>query len=395
MSSASPHASIGNAHDVKVTLRIAFVVHMYNRHKGHSRYVAELAERYSRQGHEVHVFCSVVEEPRPPGIHFHHVPSWRWKALTLILTFILPATLLVRGNFDVIHAQGLSGLRQHVTTAHECVAARLRASSRYIGKLSFGQHLARFLVVPLEWFTYRPIVSRHVIAISDANRKDLEHFYHRTRDVTVIPHGIDLAYFSPDKRTALSRPVRQELGLSENDLVALYVGELKKGCAPAIRALARIAGIHLLIVSPSDRGPYEKLAGELGVETRVHFAPETQDVARYYAAADVFVFPTCFEPFGMVISEAMAMALPVVTSACAGAATLIQHQENGWLLQDPWSADEIAQALKQFVEDPDLRARVGQAARRTAERYTWDRVAADTFTVYQKSIASRQASRRA
>ena len=100
-------------------LRIAFVVHDYNRHIGHSRYVAELASRFKRD-HEVHVFANTFDEPDPVGITYHHVPAWCASALASILSFVLPATAMVRGRFDIVHAQGLCGLRHNVATAHVC-----------------------------------------------------------------------------------------------------------------------------------------------------------------------------------------------------------------------------------------------------------------------------------
>src|SRR5580704_93891 len=98
-------------------LRIALVVHEYNRWMGHSRYVAELASRFKRD-HEVHVFANSFEEPDPTGITFHRIPIWKPNALASIISFILPATVLVRGPFDVVHSQGLCGLRQNVVTVH-------------------------------------------------------------------------------------------------------------------------------------------------------------------------------------------------------------------------------------------------------------------------------------
>jgi UDP-glucose:(heptosyl)LPS alpha-1,3-glucosyltransferase len=371
-------------------LRIAYVVHEYNRRKGHSRYVAELAERFAGCGHDVHVFAAAVDEPRPPGIHFHHVPAWRRRALTTILSFVLPATLLVRGRFDVIHAQGLCGLRQHVTTAHMCQAAWLDASRRVHGRLGWGQRLARVLVVPLERLTYLPALSSQVIAISEANRRDLAHFYRRTRDVTVIPHGIDLDRFHPGRRAAHRGPVRHALGVADDQVVALYVGDLKKGAEPALHALARTPTASLVVVSPTSPGRWDALARQLGVESHVHFCLETREVEQYYAAADLLLFPTFHDAFGLVITEAMGAGLPVITSASAGAAALIDHGRDGWLLRHPWDVDEVAAALGRLVEDAGLRDRMGAAARRTAERYTWDRVADETMAVYRRSVAARR-----
>ena len=117
---------------------------------------------------------------------------------------------------------------------------------------------------------------------------------------------------------------------------------------------------------------------------RVSFRPFSKQIERFFAAADVFVFPTFFDAYGMVISEAMASGLPVITSRAAGAAELIEHGESGWLTADPWDPDQIAEGLRTLAADPGLRQRMGAAARSKIEAYTWDRVAEQTMAVYRE-----------
>ena len=132
-------------------LRIAMVVHDYNRHAGHSRYVAELATRF-KQEHDVHIFASTFEEADPAGLTFHKIPAIRWSQLAKVLSFILPATLLVRGKFDVIHSQGLCGLRHDVATMHFCVPAWYDAAiaARPGGKVDWKGRIVRWFVTPWE-----------------------------------------------------------------------------------------------------------------------------------------------------------------------------------------------------------------------------------------------------
>src|SRR5436305_10347716 len=100
-------------------MRIAFIVHDLNRSWGHSRYVAELAERFCRD-HEVHVFANTfAPDPALAGVTLHHIPAWRSNAFTTILSFLVPATLQRLRGFDIVHSQGLCGLRQNVITAHQ------------------------------------------------------------------------------------------------------------------------------------------------------------------------------------------------------------------------------------------------------------------------------------
>ena len=115
---------------------MAFIVHDYHRHGGHARYVAELASRFKKE-HEVHVFASVWEEPDPDGITFHRVPSWRISALASILTFALPATWMIGKSFDIIHAQGFTGFKQNVITAHMVQRGWFQAMSGFLGRIPF------------------------------------------------------------------------------------------------------------------------------------------------------------------------------------------------------------------------------------------------------------------
>jgi UDP-glucose:(heptosyl)LPS alpha-1,3-glucosyltransferase len=368
-------------------LRIAFVVHDYHRHGGHARYTAELAGRFKRD-HEVHVFANTFDDPDPAGITYHHVPAWRRSALTTVLSFVLPGTALVRGPFDIVHAQGLCGLRHNVATAHICQSAWYEALERSAGRLTWKQRAFRALVVPLERWALAQRSTRRVIAISNRVRDDLARFYRRTNGVTVIYHGIDLDTFRPGHPAR--EAVRAELGLTPGDCVALFVGHLQKGAAAAIRAARQVPGLRLVLVSSSDPAPEREVARAEGVADRVAFHPPTRQIDRLYAAADVFVFPTQYDAFGMVISEAMATGLPVVTSREAGAAELITHGVDGWLTDDPWAVEQIAGGLRALAADPERRARMGRAARATIEAHTWDRVAAETMAVYREVAAERE-----
>jgi UDP-glucose:(heptosyl)LPS alpha-1,3-glucosyltransferase len=372
--------------DADRRLKIAFVVHDYNRHMGHSRYVAELATRF-KSDHEVHVFANTFEEPDPAGITYHHVPAWRAKELTSVLSFVLPATALVRGGFDIVHAQGLCGLRHNVATAHFCQTGWYTALARARGSLTWRHLLSRALITPLERLALAKPSTRRVIAISELVRRDLAEFFGRADGVRVIYHGVDLERFHPRNRRAWRDRLRSEWGATPDQRLALFVGNLQKGAAAAIRAVARVPGVRLVLVTGSNTDADRAVARAEGVADRVVFHPFSKHVERSYAAADVFIFPTVYEPYGMVISEAMASGLPVITSRSAGVAELIDHGESGWLIADPWDPDQIAEGLRSLAADHGLRQRMGSAARSRIEPYTWDRAAEQTLAVYREAVA--------
>jgi UDP-glucose:(heptosyl)LPS alpha-1,3-glucosyltransferase len=370
-------------------LRIAFVVHDYNRHGGHSRYVAELARRY-RHEHDVHVFTNTVDDPDPAGITFHHVRAWRANALASILSFVLPGTLAVRGRFDVVHAQGLCGLRHTLATAHFCQPAWYAALAGQGVKLNWRQQLSRRLIAGLEWKALCQPQTRRVIAVSQLVQRNLAEFYGRTTGVEVVYHGTDVERFHPANRDRHRAAVRAAVGVSSDAILALYVGDLKKGAAVAVRAVARSPGVTLLIVSGSDVSAVRQLAGELGVGERVIFHPPTKQVEAVFAAADVFLFPTVYDSFGLVVTEAMATGLPVITSAAAGAAELITPGVDGFVTERPWDDVAVAAHLADLRDSLTLRERVGAAARRRVEPLTWDRTAGQTLAVYRQAAEERR-----
>lgn len=370
-------------------LRIAFVVHDYNRHGGHSRYVAELARRF-RGNHDVHVFTNTMDDLDTEGITFHHVPAWRANALTTVVSFILPATFLVRGRFDIIHAQGLCGLRQNVMTAHICQPSWFEAAERNTGRPGWRKWIFRALIRRADWLAMRPGAAKRFIAPSAAVKRDLQKHYRLNEQIRVIHHGTDIEQFHPRNRLKWRTKIRSELGLTDADCVALYIGDLQKALPAALRGIARAPGVKLVVVSKSSHAQYQPLIISEGVADRVLFVPGTSDIARYYAIADFFLFPTYYDAFGLVVTEAMATGLPVIVSRAAGASELIVHGENGWLTDNGWDADKLGQDIRQLATDTPLRERMGAAARATIESFTWDRVAIETMAVYREVLVARR-----
>lgn len=369
-------------------MKIAFAVHDYRRREGHSRYVVELATRFAK-AHEVHVFANEIESETSSGIQFHHVPAWRPNALTSILSFAIMGTLQVRGKFDIIHNQGLCGLRGNVFTAHICNRAWHRALREAAGTLSFREWLSGTTLSALEHVFYRFAGKRHIIAVSQRIAGDLQRCYGLTAPTSVIYHGVDLTAFRPARENPIRARVRAECALNEQDTAFLFVGDMRKGGRQCLQALANVPAAKLLFVSRSDETPYRALASELGVESRVRFLGTSREVEKYYAASDALVLPTHYDSFAMVVTEAMASALPVIVSRAAGAAELIQPGVNGLLLDHFKDSAALAAKMRMLSEDRALAQRLGAAGRETVQNHSWDAVAAKTMAVYEEVLAER------
>jgi UDP-glucose:(heptosyl)LPS alpha-1,3-glucosyltransferase len=130
-------------------------------------------------------------------------------------------------------------------------------------------------------------------------------------------------------------------------------------------------------------GPrYEQLARTLGVADCVEFVGETDDIAKIYADDDVFCLPTFYDPCPLVMLEALACGLPVVTTRFNGAGELITPGQEGFIIEDPRDVPALADALIKLFDAP-TRARMAAAARALAERHTSERNFEEILAVFR------------
>jgi len=151
--------------------------------------------------------------------------------------------------------------------------------------------------------------------------------------------------------------------------------------------------VHILIAGEDLRDSFRECAKQLGVLERCHFELPRPDVLDFYAAADLYVSPSREDSFGLPVAEAMACGLPVITSAFAGVADLIQSGVNGFVLRDPRDQQELARLLDELFRDPERRQRVGEAAATNALEWDWDRNAAAVWQLLQDAAGRKHETR--
>jgi glycosyltransferase involved in cell wall biosynthesis len=209
----------------------------------------------------------------------------------------------------------------------------------------------------------------------------------RGRELTVIPSAVDLERFRPG--IDASR-LRTDLRL-DGKRIAVFTGRLvpHKGVDVILQALVRLpADVGLVIIGSGPRlRSLVGLARRLGVDDRVRFCPAVSDenLPRYLALADVFVFPSQnrLEGFGLAVAEAMAVGLPVVIADMPGVREVIEPGREG-LLAEPLIASDLADKLRTLLDDPDLAKRMGRAGRERAEaRYGLSTVARSLVSLYE------------
>ena len=358
-------------------MRVALVVHHVRPTGGQDRYALELARRLAGQC-DLDLVTIRAEGDLPSGARIRTVSVPDRPLLVTAPLFVRAARSLLRGErYDVVHTVGGAYPGASVITAQFCHAAwrEVNRSPSLYERLVSRQAIAH------EREAYRHPSLRALIAVSQRTADEVQrHYGPLAVPVTVIPNAVDATRFAP--RPA-PRPARGPPPLPP---VLLFVGAYaRKGLDTAIRALARLRtpGVRLVAVGDGPRAPYRRLAEELGVTARVRLEPRTPNVEAWFGQADAFVFPTRYEPFGMVLVEAMASGLPVVTSAVAGAAELVRDGESGRIVPDAEDAGGFAAALDRILEDPARRAAMGRAARDAVLGLTWDMVAERTLAVYR------------
>ncbi len=228
---------------------------------------------------------------------------------------------------------------------------------------------------------YRPLLRRvlaradAIIVSSPAYARSSSELQAVARDVHPIPLGIELAPFLHVDR-ARAATIRERVWGREADVpLALFVGRLRyyKGLDVLLHALVQVPELHLWVIGTGPMGkPWRQLARRLGLDRRVVFlgnVPEA-DLPLYYAAADLFVLPSTSraEAFGLVLVEAMASGLPVISTELGTGTSFVNvHGETGWVVP-PGAPGALAEALNFLFSHPAERARMGRSARERARK---------------------------
>ena len=379
-------------------LRIGMALDNINRYGGLTRSAWEICQRIAEH-HDV-IFLTTeaqltytekfaVKLLRVPKIPYVKKIVFAWK----VSRQKKPVKL------DLLNVQGTSGLWQDVVTAQSVHKKWFFWSLARTPKFSKAWWLkilnpVHYVTIAIEEFQYRPSSKSHVIAISHNVKNDLVAYFgiHPSR-VDVVHHGVNVEEFVPSLRATGRRKMRDELGLSDDRLVIIFAAHefRRKGLGVLLSALAKMK-VHqalLVVVGMGDPTEFTSQIVDLGLEKRVTFFGRQTNIADWYAMSDIFAFPTSYEAFGMVITEAMAAGLPVIVPKDAGAAELVTHDVDGMLL-DRWDDQETLTKYLDLLSDPQHRERIGKSARLRAESWTWDDSARKTLEVYEKILARQK-----
>jgi glycosyltransferase involved in cell wall biosynthesis len=232
----------------------------------------------------------------------------------------------------------------------------------------------------------------YVISTSPQEAEDLRQLISQHGRIKVIPCGINTEHFG-----SISKEVaRQQLGIASDSQIVLYVGRFdpRKGVETLVKACANLSDsfqLYLVGGSREDGADFqeqlriEALVNELGLEAVTVFTGRISQalLPAYYAAGDICVVPSYYEPFGLVAIEAMAAGTPVIASNVGGLQHTVVHGETG-LLVPPRDSTALAIAIHDLLKNPTLKESYGNAAQNWVQsRFSTQGVAAQVHELYQ------------
>jgi len=212
------------------------------------------------------------------------------------------------------------------------------------------------------------------------------------QNVEVWSRGVETDLFSPERR---SEALRQQLGVNEADILAVYVGRLakEKNLPVLLRVFEklqqRLPAVKLLLVGDGPiRNSIEKTKPE-GVICVGYKRGEA--LAEHFASADLFLFPSVTETFGNVVIEGLSCGVPVVGFRAGGVPHSVHHGENG-LLAEPEDEESFLSNAEKLCRDKELRRNMSEEARRYARTQNWDRIFEELFASYRQVLEESRTS---
>lgn len=372
---------------------------------GISKVVYDLSHKMVKEGNEVTVVTyrdgdNVKYYENDKGVEVYRVDNYMIRPnnfidwiMQLNFNMITKTNEIINknGKFDVIHAHdwlvaySAKSIKESyniplISTIHATESGRNSGihdeTQRYINDS--------------EWMlTYE---SSEVIVNSNYMKNEVQRLFGLPYDkINVIPNGVNLQLFS---NVNIDYDFRRQYAM-DNEKIILYVGRLvyEKGIQNLIAAMPKILDRYhdSKLIICGRGGMIDELREQvkyLGIENKVYFAGycDSKKMQKMYKCADVAVFPSTYEPFGIVAIESMLSGTPTIVSDVGGLNEIIEHGVTG-MKSYAGNANSIADSVLALLFDPKLCANISQnAIKKVKENYNWSKITDSTYYVYQLAI---------
>ena len=386
-------------------MRIAVLRKKYTFHGGAEGFSGSFIENLANAGEEIHIFAIKWQSGSAhKNIHFHKVPSITFNSFLRDLGFAAVSCHMLkrrRKDFDIIQTHDKTLYQDVYRAGDGCHIEWLKQRWKRTGlggRLSVVMNPYHWLILALE----RSILNGHkfqkIIAISEMVKRNITDNYKVSpADIEVIYNGVDLEKFHPANRGKFRTEIRRQYGVSDTDFVVLFMGSgfERKGVGYLMKAVESVKEpVTVMIVGKGKPPPLSPLTkgGQGGSIPRRHkiiFCGPQKDSYKYYAAADIFVFPTMYEPFGNVHLEALASGLPVITTKNSGASEIIKDGVQGFVVREPEDIKSIAEKIQFFIHNRESLAAMSNDARSRAEDFSFEKHIGRIRELYKSIIEKK------
>lgn len=378
---------------------------------GIARVVNDLSKRLIKDGHDVYVITykegNVPYYENDKGVHVYRVDNFMINANSFIdwtmqlnFNMISKAAEIINkeGKFDVIHAHDWL-VAYAAKTLKESFGIPLVSTihATEAGRNSGIHNIEQKYVNDTEWMlTYE---SSEVIVNSKFMKNDLQRLFGLPYEkINVVPNGINTTVYNGLER---DYDFRRKYAM-DNEKIILFMGRLvyEKGIQHLISAMPKILdGYHdAKLIIAGKGGMMDDLKAQvsaMGLGEKVYFTGylNAKQVSKMYKCADVSVFPSTYEPFGIVALEAMLAGVPTVVSDVGGLNEIVEHRVDG-MKSYAGNSNSLADSILELLLNPELCDKVTKKAKQKVKNeYNWAKIAQDTYFTYEKAICKTMAER--
>lgn len=335
-------------------MKLAFVLFKYFPYGGLQRDMLRIAIACQRLGYEIHIYTLSWQGDIPEGFRVHQLPARGIRNYVRYRNFInrwqqhlqtRPVDAVVGFNrmsgLDIYYAADPCFRQEHVENRPGLV--------RLLGRYRF--------FLQQEEAVFASASSTRVLMISALQLQYYQHFYHTpdTR-IRMLPPGISRDRVAPGNRDEIRTGLRQEFGLTDDQLLLLSVGSgfNMKGFDRGLLAVAALPlvlrqRVRLFIIGQDKQAPVQRLVKRLGVQDNVRFFPGRDDIPRFLQGADLLLHPARHENTGTVIVEAIVAGLPVLTTATCGYAFHVENAAAGRIVPSPFQQLVLNRMLQEML----------------------------------------------
>ncbi len=374
-------------------MKLALIKKRFSFYGGAERYLQTLIKNFKKAGHEIHVFTN--NWSKEEGVIFHKVNILSLGSFLSTITFNRNVKKAIKKKVrpECVISFERTTCQDIYRAGEGCHAEWLEIRSKtepFYKRLSFRINPLHISLLNLEKKLFSN--TRLIVANSKMVKEQImKHYAVPDERITIIYNGVDLERFTPENKNSSRDTLRKSLGISRDSKILLFVGSgfERKGLKTLIDSISLLkkGDLKVMVIGKGNARRYKTLAEKHGISEKIIFLKPQKKIEKFYAAADIFILPTLYDPFSNATLEAMASGLPVITTKNNGVAELIENGHEGFVTDNIFDPQELTDKI--YLALGNLKA-MGEKARKKAEDFSIERAAIEFIKVIEQVIDTKK-----